>query len=120
MGFKGSSLIFTMIFLYVGAFLASIMLNVFQLSSAGWTGGALIALIQVAVLGLIGIMAKFDLWSIVIAVFMILVGGVIGGLVAEFFSAVDIVALVIVLVCQTVLLMATGLVKSTASPNVKV
>ena len=120
MGFKGSSFIFTIIFLYIGAFLAGLILNVFQLSSAGWTGGLLIGLIQVAVLGLVGIMAKFDLWTILIGAFMVFIGGVVGGLVAEFFGAVDLVGLIIVLVCQTLLLMATGLVKSPASPNVKV
>jgi len=111
MAFKIGTLAITMVLLFAGGWIASFILPIFGFGITGYTGGFFVALIQVLALAMVGLLIKFDVWTLLLGAVLILVGGIIGGLCAEYFGAQDIVALIVTLAIQSGLLMFLGVIK---------
>ena len=109
--FSFSALIFTMVFLYIGGFLAGILLPTIGWTTSGIYGGLITALIQVIVLAFLGLIVKLDIWKLLIGVVMILVGGIIGGMVAEAINIGGFYSTFVVLGIQSACLLFTGVIK---------
>lgn len=106
-----------MIYLYIGAFIAGFLMPFFG-SPMGWYAGIMTGIIQIMILALLGVITKIDLWTIIVGVLMIFLGGIFGGLIAETFGLGGIFQTITILAIQSLFIIFTGFVKGAGKPAI--
>jgi len=97
-----SNFIVTMLLLYVGAILGNFVTPMLPVSLGGWGEGLFVALVQVILLMVVGVISgKMGLWDIVISVMLLFIGGLVGGFVASWLGISGMYAVILILAIQT-------------------
>ena len=115
---KMTSFIWVFIMIWIGGIIAGFITPLIpQIAISGWNLGIITAFIQVLILAFVGILIKMDLWTLLVSTVLLFVGGLFGGLIAQYFVAFGLWNTIIIIAVQTIFLMLTGFVKK--SPSIK-
>lgn len=113
------SILFTVLFLFLGGFLAAFIIPMLPFGFTGLIASLLTGIIQILVLALFGMLStKMSLWNVLIGAVIILAGSVIGGVVATWLGMAGLYATIIVLFIQAILLVFMGIVKGKGIPKI--
>ena len=119
--FAMGTIFFVAIVLYFGGFIAGFVVDYLPFMEDVWIKGIAIGMIQVAVLALVGLTSgKLGLWMLLIGSIVILVTGMIGGYVAGWLGFTGLFATFVIVIIQSIGLIAMGTVKGKATPSIKV
>jgi len=105
------SFVLTMVFLYIGAFLAGFIVPMFA-ANVGYWAGIFTGVIQVLLLSVFGVLSKkMGFVELATGGIVIFIGGILGGLAASYLNFQGIYATVIILAIQSMILTFTGFIK---------
>jgi len=120
--FEIGTLIFLIVALYLGGFLAGFIIPYFGAIAVttGWILGILTGIIQMLVIILLlGSTGKLSIWTLTIGGLIIFIGGIFGGFIADFVPVTGLVATLLILVVQSAALIMTGVVSSKGTVQTK-
>jgi len=107
------TIVLTVAILWFGGMLGGFVVSYMPWSSgSAWIDGLIIGMVQVALLGLIGLTSgKISLWTLLFGAILIIIGGIAGGFLVDMVGFSDpLGATAIVLIVQTAMLMTFGIV----------
>lgn len=105
------SFVLTMVFLYIGAFIAGFIVPMFAANTGYWSG-IFTGVIQVLILSVFGVFSKkMGFVELLTGGIVIFVGGILGSMAAGYLSFTGIYATVLILAIQTMMLLFTGFLK---------
>jgi len=108
---KIGSLILTMVVLFIGAIVGGMLIPLVGVTLSGIYATLIVACVQILIFIFLGLAGKSGIVSILIGAIVIVIGGFIGGFVANFANLSGWFAIILELAIQSLLLLMSGTVK---------